>query len=409
VNRSAKTRRTAAALASVAVLGLSACGGGDGSGSGDDGGDVSTLALWDGFTQYDESSPYGQLVSSCETEVGVTVERTQDAAVGDKLLQAASSGETPDLVILDNPTVAQFADSGILVDNETSGLDASAQDENILAAGQVDGKTYGGSIGSNTLALFYNVDMLAAAGVAPPTNWEELRAAVAATTSGDVKGMAFSAINTEEGSFQFEPFFWGAGAELSELDSPEAVEALQLWTDWVESGQASESNLNANQQDVRDQFLAGTAAMMVNGTWQLPDLNTSGINYAVVPLPAVDGGSAPSPLGGEFIEVVVSDDARQQKAAEFAQCFIDPANLSAWATGQSYILPYAEQAQEQAAADPALEPWVEAISVARGRTADLGAEYPDVSQALWTAVQESLSGTKTPQQALTDAQASVGS
>ena len=409
MNRSAKTRRTAAALASVAVLGLSACGGGDGSGSGDDGGDVSTLALWDGFTQYDESSPYGQLVSSCETEVGVTVERTQDAAVGDKLLQAASSGETPDLVILDNPTVAQFADSGILVDNETSGLDASAQDENILAAGQVDGKTYGGSIGSNTLALFYNVDMLAAAGVAPPTNWEELRAAVAATTSGDVKGMAFSAINTEEGSFQFEPFFWGAGAELSELDSPEAVEALQLWTDWVESGQASESNLNANQQDVRDQFLAGTAAMMVNGTWQLPDLNTSGINYAVVPLPAVDGGSAPSPLGGEFIEVVVSDDARQQKAAEFAQCFIDPANLSAWATGQSYILPYAEQAQEQAAADPALEPWVEAISVARGRTADLGAEYPDVSQALWTAVQESLSGTKTPQQALTDAQASVGS
>jgi multiple sugar transport system substrate-binding protein len=399
-------------LASVAVLGLAACGGGSSGGDGGDGGDggaITSLALWDGFTQYDAKSPYGQLVTTCQSKVGVTVQRTQDAAVGDKLLQAASSGKTPDLVVLDNPTVAQFADAGILVDNATSGLDASKQDENILAAGNVAGKTYGGSIGSNTLALFYNVDLLKAAGVEPPTNWEELRAAVAATTSGDVKGIAFSAINTEEGTFQFEPFFWGAGAELSKLDSPQAVQALQLWTDWTKAGQASESNLNANQQDVRDQFLAGTAAMMVNGTWQLPELNKAGIKYGVVPLPAMDGGPAPSPLGGEFIEVVVSDDARQKKAAEFAQCFIDPANLGAWAKGQSYILPYAAQAKEQAAADKALEPWVEAISAARGRTADLGAKYPDTSRALWTAVQEALTGSKTPQQALTDAQASITS
>ncbi len=412
VNRSPLSRRTTTALAvaAAAALGLSACSGASTPGSGGDGADVTSLALWDGWTQYDADSPWGQLLASCEAETGVTVERTSDQATPDNLLQAASSGEVPDLVVLDNPLVAQFAETGILVDNETSGLDASAQSENIAAAAQVDGQTYGASVGSNTLALFYNTEMLAAAGLQPPTDWAELQAAVAALTQGDVKGIAFSAVNTEEGSFQFEPFFWGAGADLAQLDSPEAVEALTLWTDWIQSGQASQANLNANQQDVRDQFMAGTAAMMVNGTWQLNTLDEAGTPYAVVPLPAVDGGAAPGPLGGEFIEVVASgDDARQAKAAEFAGCIIEPTNLSAWTTGQSYIQPYADAAEQQAVDNPALVPWVEAVGAARGRTAELGAGYPDVSRALWTAMQEALTGSKTPQQALTDAQASVSS
>ena len=197
---------------------------------------------------------------------------------------------------------------------------------------------------------------------------------------------------------------------IADVTDPEAVEALTLWTDWIQSGQASQANLNANQQDVRDQFMAGTAAMMVNGTWQLNTLDEAGTPYAVVPLPAVDGGAAPGPLGGEFIEVVASgDDARQAKAAEFAGCIIEPTNLSAWTTGQSYIQPYADAAEQQAVDNPALVPWVEAVGAARGRTAELGAGYPDVSRALWTAMQEALTGSKTPQQALTDAQASVSS
>jgi multiple sugar transport system substrate-binding protein len=398
-----KQRRIISVLAIAPLaLGLAACS----SSGGDDAPD--TLALWDGFTQYDADSPFGRLIATCEDETGITIERTSDAAVADNLLQAASAGTTPDLVILDNPIIAQFAETGLLVANSASGLDTSSQRENVLAAAQLDGETYGGSIGSNTLALFYNEELLAAAGVEPPTDWEELRSAVTATTAGDVYGIAFSAVNTEEGSFQFEPFLWGAGAELSDLASPQAQEALQLWTDWVASGEASQSSLNANQQDVRDQFLAGNAAFMVNGTWQLAALDEAGIGYGVVPLPAIDGGPAPSPLGGEFIEIVASDDAREATSAEFAQCFVDPANLGEWAAGQSYILPDEAAAAEQAAADPALLPWVEAVSVAQGRTADLGADYPDVSRALWTAIQEAVSGERTPAEALESAQESLG-
>src|SRR5690606_3133295 len=139
----------------------------------------------------------------------------------------------------------------------------------------------------------YNTEMLAAAGLEAPTNWEELKVAAESTTQGNVRGIALSAIAGEEASNQFEPFLWGSGAALEQLDSPDAVEALQLWTGWIANGQASQANLNANQQEVRDQFTSGNAAMMVNGTWQLNPVNESGIPYAVVPVPARDGGPAP--------------------------------------------------------------------------------------------------------------------
>ncbi len=388
-----------AAIGAVGALTLAACGGGGG------GADDRTLELWDSWSQYDASSPYGQLLSTCEEETGITIERTQEAELSSKLLQAASSGSTPDLVVLDNPLVAQFAETGLLVPNSESGLDTSGMMDNVLAAGQFEGETYGASIGANSLALFYNKDMFDEAGTAPPTTWQELTSAAAELTHGDVRGLGFSAAASEEGTFQFLPFFWGAGADLADLESPEAAAALTLWTDLVDSGSASQSNLNATQQDVRDEFLAGKLAMMVNGTWQLASLDEDGISYGVVPLPAQDGGTAASPLGGEFMEIVVGD--RQELAAEFSQCLVKPANLKVWTEGQTYIQPYADEAAAQAAENPALEPWVEAVSAAQGRTADLGTAYPQTSEALWTAVQEALSGQKSPEQALADAAAAA--
>ena len=52
-------------------------------------------------------------------------------------------------------------------------------------------------------------------------------------------GLAFSAIPSEEGTWQFLPFFWSNGAELSQLDSAKATQALQFVTDLVNSGSAS--------------------------------------------------------------------------------------------------------------------------------------------------------------------------
>jgi hypothetical protein len=150
--------------------------------------------------------------------------------------------------------------------------------------------------------------MLDEAGVEPPTTWDEVRDVAAALTGDGVYGIAFSAVATEEGSWQFEPWFWGAGADLTQLDSPEAVQALEFWVDLVESGYASRSVVTWSQGDVNDQFIAGNAAMMQNGVWNLPTLDESGINYNVVPIPMPEGGAAPGPMGGEVLALPLSGD-----------------------------------------------------------------------------------------------------
>ena len=79
----------------------------------------------------------------------------------------------------------------------------------------INGSTYGVPIGANTLALYYNPKVLKAAGVSPSsiTSWASLTAALAKVKAIGKKGITFSAINTEEGSFQFLPWFWGVGRQ----------------------------------------------------------------------------------------------------------------------------------------------------------------------------------------------------
>jgi multiple sugar transport system substrate-binding protein len=80
-----------------------------------------------------------------------------------------------------------------------------------------------------------------------------------------VYGIAFSATNTEETTWQWEPFLWSNGGSLSDLTSKNAQVALELWVDWVKKGYASKDLVNWNQGDVLNEFISGRAATMVMG------------------------------------------------------------------------------------------------------------------------------------------------
>jgi multiple sugar transport system substrate-binding protein len=59
--------------------------------------------------------------------------------------------------------------------------------------------------------------------------------------------------------------------------------------------------------------------------------------------------------------------------------------------------------------NPQLQVFASEFDTARARTAQLGAKYPQVSQAIWTAMQAALSGSMTPQAALAQAQQQITS
>jgi multiple sugar transport system substrate-binding protein len=392
-----------------AALALAACGGDDEAAAAKPSG----FSLWDPYPQFGKGDRWPDLVDRCGAEAGVTIKRSgyETTALTNKALLAAQQGNPPDVLVVDNPNVSTLVEAGALTSTEAIGVDTSAVAGNVLDAGKVDGKTYGVPIGANTLALYYNRTVLDAAGVDPAdvVDWASLDRALARVKASGKMGITFSAIGTEEGTFQFLPWFWGAGAKLTRLDSPEAAAALTLWSDWLRKGYAPPSVINNSQTSAWQEFETGDYAFAENGTWQLAGARKSGIDWGVIPIPATAGGTAPSPTGGEFVAVPVQDDARRYDTSRrVVTCLVSGDNALTTDSTLSYIAAVAALQERQVAADPDLKVWVAAVRAAKGRTGDnLGTKYPVVSAALWRAFQSVLSGGKDPQSALSAAQAAA--
>lgn len=399
------TSRRVVGIALAAVV-AAACS----SSGGDSGG---AYTVWDPYPQFDESSDWVKLLDKCGAEAGVTVSRTgsDTTDLTKKALLAAQQGNSPDVLVVDNPVVSTLAEAGVLTTTDETKLDTSAMEPNLLAAGRSGGKVYGVPIGANTLALYYNKSVLAAAGVDPATitDWATLTAALSKVTAAGKKGITFSAIGTEEGSFQFLPWFWGGGAQLTTLDSQEAVAALSLWTDWLAKGYAPNSVINNTQTTSWQEFAGGDYAFAENGTWQLANAEKAGFEYGIIAIPGRTGGTAPAPTGGEFVTIPVQRQTdRYDTARKLVDCLTSSENLLATDTTLSYIAPTDAVQSKQVAQNPALQVWVDAVKAAKGRTGDdLGTRYPTISEQLWKAMQSALSGAQTPQAALEQAQSAA--
>ncbi|MDX3697550.1 extracellular solute-binding protein [Streptomyces europaeiscabiei] len=413
MNTSARRRLTAAVLTVVTVTaGATACssGSGDTSTKAADGG---TYTIWDPYPQFNKGSAWAKLLDDCGTKAGVKIKRTafDTSDLTNKALLAAQQDNSADVLIVDNPVVSTLAEAGVLTTTDDNKLDTSKVSPNLLAAGQSGGKTYGTPIGANTLALYYNKGVLEEAGVdiSSVTDWKSLTAALAKVKKAGKKGITFSAIGTEEGSFQFLPWYWGSGAQLTALDSDQAVSALSLWKNWLDKGYAPNSVINNTQTTSWQEFASGDYAFAENGTWQLANAEKAGFEYGVIPVPGASGGDAAAPTGGEFVTIPAQGDtSRYATSQKLVSCLTNSENLLETDTTLSYVAPTTEVQDKQVTADAKLKPWVDAVKAAKGRTSDdLGTKYPKISEQLWKAVQSALSGSASPKDALGSAQSAV--
>jgi multiple sugar transport system substrate-binding protein len=405
--RGALLRTALPALVAATALGLSACGGGSGGGGG--GSDVTSLRVLDYYNNEPDRAVYERKLAECGQQAGVTIER--EAVPGPqliaKVLQQASSRTLPDVLMLDNPDLQQIAATGALAPISDFGLSADGFQQGVVDASTFEGQVYGLQPVTNSIGLFYNVDILNQAGISPPKTWDELKTAAAALTQGERYGVAFSAIADYEGAWQFLPFMWSNGGDETNIASPETAEALQLWVDLVNSGSASRSVLNWGQADVKDQFGAGNAAMMINGPWQFPALEEfEGLNYEVVPIPVPQAGdTVVAPLGGETWTIPqTGDPARQAKAAEIVACLNTDENQLALGT-ERLTVPTKTALRDRFVAEvPRMAAFTEIVQTARARTGKLGPEWPAAATRIYTAMQTAITGGAPPLQALQQAQ-----
>ena len=400
-------KRLIATIATAAVIPfvLVACSGGGNSGSTSS--DPDTLTILDYYNNEPDKTLVQTALDACADELGVTIDRetVPGKDLIQKVLQRSSSKTLPDVLMLDNPDVQQIAATGGLSPLSDYDIDTSGFAKGILEAATYEGEIYGLAPVVNTLGLFYNVPVLEAAGIEPPTTWDELKAAAEKLTVGDQYGLAFSAIATYEGSWQFLPFMWTNGGDETELQSPEVAEALQLWVDLVDAGWASSSVINWSQGDVKDQFAAGKAAMMINGPWNIPALNETDVEWDSVQVPVNEAGQTPiAPLGGEVWTVPVTGDAEKQaKAAEFVECISNDKNQLALAEARYTVPTRTALLDEYVEKVPSMAAFTEQVTNARSRTGKLGEEWPEAATVIYNAVQLAITGKAAPSDAFAEA------
>lgn len=209
-----------------------------------------------------------------------------------KLVQATATKTIPDLILLDNPDNQALAAQGTVADiTDKVKTWPYKYFPGPWSSTLYNGRNYGLPLFSNTLGVWYNQTLLQKAGLnALPVSWEDFRTAAKKLTSNGVYGLCLSAAPNEVGTFTLLPFLWSAGTDLT----------LSYVRDLVITDKSvSRSIVNWGLSDLINAWTAGRAAMMINGSWEIPNIRSAklGFNWVVGPLPK-DLESV-SILGGE--------------------------------------------------------------------------------------------------------------
>jgi multiple sugar transport system substrate-binding protein len=251
-----------------------------------------------------------------DIEVGVNV--VAYSTYFDTLRTDVAGGNADDIFWLSNAYLAGYADSGRLMNvGTTLGAGAAAAWEPSV----VQQFTRGGALWAvpqltdGGIAVYYNADLLAAAGVDPaqlnalrwsPDNRDTLRPLLArltvdiggrtAATPGfdarRVRQWAYNAANDAQGIYL--NYIGSAGGVFQAddrfaFDNPAAIEAFSYLVKLINSDHVAPpaSDTNDNGDFSRNQFLAGRMALFQSGTYNLATVaEHAGFRWGVAMLPA---------------------------------------------------------------------------------------------------------------------------
>ncbi len=307
-------------------------------------------------------------------------------------------------------------------------FDLTQFEPNILAYYRVGGRLYSMPFNTSTAILYYNKDMFKQAGLdpnRPPRTFDEIEASAAklvrsgATRSGitiAIYGWFFEQLLARQGAlYANNGNGRDAPATAVAYDHEEAgARILEWWARMIKSGVAT----NPGRPTAASQraFAAGQTAMTMDSTAVVRSLLTQsggrfqmGTGYFPKPPAAATGGSI---VGGASAWILSGRPPVEQQAAwEFVKFISEPAQQAAWYVGTGYF-PVRRDAYHEATAQQTLAQFPQfltAISELRSSPINRATQgallgvFPEARQKSEDAIEATVLGRKTPQQALADA------
>jgi len=412
------TRRSLILLVSLCLL--AACTGGS-----DDGGSPSaepsgpvTLTFWHGYTDVEADSLNALLDEWNADHPDIQVKPlfvNNDKAL-QKLTVALQGGEPPDITYQYGSSLASVAAAPGLVDLtdwvQTPDVDWEDFIPGAREAATVDGKVLGIPALVDNLALVYNKDLFDQAGLDYPTpdwTWDDLRAAAKALTDPAEKrfGFAYPMDASEDSVWHWDPLLWQKGGSIltedgskAAFNSPEGVEALELF-----AGMAVDDRsvyLDIQNSAYTSLFNNGRIGMLETGPWDLASFPD--VDYGVEILPGFDGDHQ-TIAGPDMWCVFDNGGGKKEAALEFLQWLTaaEQVQKEDLATGHLPIrLSVADDEAfvgQMAEALPGVDVFAENLQNVEQARPVLDA-YPQISEAMGTAIVSAMLGESEPKAAL---------
>ena len=212
----------------------------------------------------------------------------------------------------------------------------------------VEGKTYSIPFQRSTMVMFYNKDAYKEVGLdpeCPPKNWTELVEYAQKLTNDKRKGVAI-ALNSGSAQWAFTGFslqnctngvgLMSADGKEVYFNTPENVEALQLWLDLQNKYQVMNPGI-VQWTDMPTQFLAGEVAMIYHTTGNLTNIrNNATFDFGVAFLPAGKQWGAPTGGGNFYITNGISEE-RQNAAWKYIKFMCSTENAAQWSIDTGYV------------------------------------------------------------------------
>lgn len=344
-----------------------------------------------------------------------------------KALTAAKAGTPPAVAVLLATDVHTLIDEGVVepIDNFVKSRDDKAWLDGFmpayLASALVKNSLWSIPFQRSTAVMYYNKKVFKEAGLDPekaPVTWDEMvaagKAVMTRNASGEVTrwgvGIAgnvgsaqwlFGALVAQNGGRLFN----GTGTETY-LTDPKVVEALQYWVDLSKKHGVHPPGIYEWGTAPAD-FLAGRVAMIWHTTGNLGNIRkNANFDFGIAPFP---GNPKPaSVLGGGNLYIFKGASPEQKAAAfKFIQ-FITSDDIQAdWAVQTGYVAP-----REGAWATEVMKKYVAEVPQALVALRQIPSSVPEFStqesarttKILNDAIAAALTGNKTPQKALADAQ-----
>jgi multiple sugar transport system substrate-binding protein len=306
-----RKRALAVAAAATLALGVAACGSGGGGGSTtSDGKTTMVWNMWSGSTaEVDAWNHLSQMVTAKHPDLALDFQTSSFNDYWTKLAAQASGGDAGCILGVQSYRAPSISQLLVPLDDMLAGagIDGADFDPSIWKALQVDGQQLAVPYDFGPLLMFYNADRFREAGVPiPTTSWtvQDFLAAAQTLTSGGKHG--FAVYPTIDSVTPWSLSLQGTGPlnAQGELDLTQEgfVKAVQWYADLVTQLKVAPPVVATNDATpALNSFIAGDAAMVVDGPWQLVNvMDQAQFEVGVAPIPAGDSGSHSQVAGSGF-------------------------------------------------------------------------------------------------------------